>query len=477
MRRLRRRARPGGDPQVPHERPAVRKPRGGRRRHPGRVRDEADRWLKRLTEYGVPNGPINDVEDVVHYEQTTARDLVVEHHDPDWEEVFEKNHSGIHFLNTNFLSLPDGSAFMKAVVCHGFEDSEIVEIPRPSIKPNEVLIEVERVQLSVTECKLYQGDEIAHYDTVQARLQDGDARLFGHEFCGQIVDTGDAVSRLSSGDFVYAPGKISCYDCNYCLEGYPHLCAEKESIGYDRPGALAEYVALPVTPLSQLPKEVSPAEGAAMQPLASSLLCVIDAKIQPGDIVAVIGTGVMGYQCAQLAQVFGASRVFCVDVRELPLELAAAHGITPIYAPETDPIQRILDATDGIGADVVFEAVGGDQMHATSGHDPLSQAFQAVRIGGTITQIGHITGEISLTPRVARSKCVDWVNPRKGVVSLGPNMNTGELAPRFVADEVVSIAETVTQELNGLDSFEQAVDITMNKAEYNAFGPPQILIS
>lgn len=383
----------------------------------------------------------------------------------------------MHFLNTNLLSPSRESVFMKAVVCQGFEDSELVEIPRPSIESNEVLIEVKRVQLSVTECKLYQGEEIAHYDTVRARLQDGEARLFGHEFCGQIVETGEAVSRFSSGDFVYAPGKISCYNCNYCLEGYSHLCPEKESIGYDRPGALAEYVALPATPLGQLPDEVSPAEGAAMQPLASSVLCAIDAEIQPGDIVAVIGTGVMGYQCAQLAQVFGASQVFCVDVRERPLELAAAHGVTPIYAPDTDPIQRILDETDGIGADVVFEAVGGDQTHATSGREPLSQAFQAVRTGGTITQIGHIIGDISLTPRVARSKCVNWVNPRKGVVSLGPNMNTGELAPRFVADEVVSIAETVTHELDGLDSFEQAVDITLNKAEYDAFGPAQILVN
>lgn len=366
---------------------------------------------------------------------------------------------------------------MRAVVCEAFGESSVTDVPVPSVGPDEVLIEVRRVQLSVTECNLYHGEEISHYEAVRDRIENGDARVFGHEFCGDVVEVGDDVAAFEPDDRVYAPGKIPCGECAYCKAGRELHCSDKDYIGYDMPGALAEYVALPAEPLCRVPEDISDAETAAMQPLASSVLCLREAGIEQGDIVAVVGTGVMGFQCAQLALLHGASDVIAIDIDETKLDIAERRGLLPVDAGSADPIEAVRDHTTGIGADVVIEAVGGDQSHGTDGSDPLAQATDMAARGGTVVQVGYIIGDLTLTPRVLRSKSVDWINPVTGARDLGPNRTTGTLAARLVEQGRVSIDEYITHELPGLESFERAVKMTLNKDEYDALGPTQIVLS
>ncbi len=367
---------------------------------------------------------------------------------------------------------------MYAVLCTDFEESTVGEVETPTPGPGEVRIDVSRVQLSVTECLLYRGADTAHADEIARRLRETDSgtQLFGHEFCGTVAAVGDGVTGFAVGDRVYAPGKIRCGECAYCRSGHGHLCADVVSFGYDLPGALAESVVLPEEPLCRLPDGVSDAEGAAMQPMASSVLCALDAGIEAGDTVLVVGGGVMGFQCAMLAKRFGAGEAFVSDVRDAPLGVVDDHGLTPIDARTDDPATVVRDATDGVGADVVFEAVGGSLDHATDGNGPVATAFDAVRRGGTVLQVSHVEGDVPITPRLLRSKSVRWVNPRKGVIDVTPDTNTGELAASLVASGDVPIGEYVTHELDGLASFEEAVAITLEKGEYGALGPAQMVL-
>lgn len=365
---------------------------------------------------------------------------------------------------------------MHAVYCHDFGESTVETADRPETGAGEVLLEVHRVQLSVTECALYRGSEIAHYESIRDRLDEGPARLFGHEFCATVVDRGTGITDLDIGDRVYAPGKIPCRECHYCESGYELYCPSKTYIGYDIPGALAEYVSLPAAALGTVPDVLSDREVAALQPLASSVLCVSRSPLRAGDVVAVFGTGVMGYQCAQLALAHGAARVLAVDVDERKLELAGERGLEPIDATTTDPVEAVRDATDGVGADVVFEAVGGDQSNATTGTDPIAQAMAAVRTGGSVVQVGYIIGDVQLSARALRSKSITWHHPVTGVASIGPGRDTGQLAAELVASGRVSIEEYVTHELSGLEEFETAVEITANKDEFDARGPAQLVL-
>lgn len=366
---------------------------------------------------------------------------------------------------------------MQAIVCHGFKDGRLESIPEPEPAAGEVKVAIERVQLSVTECALYRREEITHYEAVKTRLNDGPARLFGHEFCGRIVERGTGVSGFEIGERVYAPGKVPCHECRQCERGFELHCPNKTYLGYDTPGALAEYATFPAEALCGVPDAVSDAEVAAMQPLASAVLAVEEAEIGAGDVVAVVGSGVMGYQCAQLAADRGARTVIGIDVDSEKLGVLADRGLETVDATETDPVDRVLESTTGVGADVVFEAVGGDQSRGTNGSDPLAQAFKMARSGGTVVQVGYIVGDIALAPRKIRSKSVDWINPVTGVTAPTPNTTTGELAAELVASDRVLIKEYVTHELDGLGSFEEAVEITLNKEAYGARGPAQLVLS
>lgn len=364
---------------------------------------------------------------------------------------------------------------MEAVVCYDFNESAIEDVPRPEPEAGEVLVKVNRVQLSVTECNVYRGKAMRHHDEVAAAVEDGGALLFGHEFCGEIAELGPSAEGFEVGDRVFAPGKISCGECPYCRAEYRHLCRDTVGLGYERPGALAEYFTIPTEPLEKLPDGVSNAEGAALQPLASAMLCAHDADIETGDVVTTIGTGIMGYQCGQLALAMGASRVFAVDVVPEKLELAEKRGMIPIDARTQDPVEEIRDATDGIGSDVVFEAVGGDQHSITDGSDPIAQAFEIARVGGTLLQIGHLFGDLSFNGSAMRSKKLTYRHPRMGSLRTGPNGETGKLAAELVASGRVSISEYVTHELDGLSSFEEAVSLTLDNEE--GLGPAQMVVS
>lgn len=364
---------------------------------------------------------------------------------------------------------------MKAVVTHDFNEATVEDVSRPEPGEKEVLVEVDTVQLSVTECFRYRGEEIAGHQKTQEKLAKGSVQQFGHEFAGEIVELGPGVEDFAVGDRVYAPGKISCLDCIYCDTGFEEYCPNKIGVGSDRPGALSAYFTIPTQPLAKLPDEVSYSEGAALQPLASALLCVFDGRITMGDVVTVLGCGVMGYQSAQIANELGASDVYAIDVVEQKLEHAASRGIHPIDATEADPIEFIKSETGGVGSDIVYASVGGTQSQER-GNRPFDQAFEMVRKGGTVVQVGHIIGDITITPRKMRSKCVDWVNPTKGTLSLSPNCDTGDLAAELVATDRISISEFITHQLDGLESFDEAVDITLDKAEYDALGPAQIKV-
>ena len=369
---------------------------------------------------------------------------------------------------------------MDAVITTDYESFRIADVPVPTPDEDEVLLEVNRVQLSVTECWMWKGD-LEPSSQLDDRIRNGDGRVFGHEFAATIVEAGENVTDFDVGDRVYAPGKMTCGSCAYCERGYRLLCENSQTIGFKgNSGALAEYFTVPTEPLRTLPDAVSNAEGAAMQPLADSLQTVYDADVTAGDVVAVIGAGVMGQQCGQVASHLGADRVYTVDIAEEKLDVAVDAGLIPINGRESDPVAEIRDRTDGIGADVVFTAVGGEQTSMTDGSDPRAQAFRMVRSGGTIVPRGILTNdEIAFDSKAMRMKAIDIVHPLspRGVSSTGPNGDLGTLAPQLVASGRISIEPFVDYELDGLESFGRAVEITTNKGEYGALGPAQIVVS
>lgn len=365
---------------------------------------------------------------------------------------------------------------MDAIVVDDFGSASVETVPDPSVAADELLVSIDRVQVSATECALFQGQDVMGSEIIRERLEAGDGRLFGHEFCGTVEEVGAKTTRFSVGDRVYAPGKITCGTCPYCQDGFHPLCEDYQTLGTHRAGALAELVAAPADIFRTLPDDVSDAEGAALQPLADVTLSVHDVGVSPGDTVAIIGTGVMGYYCGQVMMAHGAGTVLAIDIDDTKVGLAESRGMTGIDASAQEPVDAVEALTDERGADLVVEAVGGEQTNATDGMDPLAQAFRMVRPGGTILQTGIIGGSLSVEPRKFRAKAVRWHNPKQGMVQPSPSMDIGDLAVELVASDRVSITEYITHEVQGLSAFEEAVAITANQAEHDALGPAQIIV-
>jgi threonine 3-dehydrogenase len=211
--------------------------------------------------------------------------------------------------------------------------------------------------------------------------------VIGHEFAGEIVQSGAEVTGLSVGQVVTAEGHIVCGHCLQCRTGNSHICKNTRIIGVDRDGAFAEFITMPtsnVLPLQGIPTEI----GAIMDPMGNAFHTVLTAEI-PGSTVLVVGCGPIGCFAVGIARAAGAARVIATDINPKRLALASRVGAhVVVNAATEDVVQTVTAETAGEGADVVCEMSGVPSA--------LHQAFRAVRLGGRVQLLGIPKGEVSI---------------------------------------------------------------------------------
>jgi threonine 3-dehydrogenase len=251
---------------------------------------------------------------------------------------------------------------------------DLVEVPIPSIRPNEVLVKVEATALCGSDIHFYNWDDFA-----QRRIQP--PIVLGHEFCGEIVEVGSAVADHKLGDFVTADSHIVCGKCDVCKMGLQHICQNLKIFGNDVPGSFAQYLPVPETSLWPLSRAIASEVGAIMEPLGGATQAVLIEPVTARSVV-IFGDGPIALFGAGVAHAAGARKVYLVGMVASRLEIArtmGAHMTFNINDP-LDPVQAILDDTHGIGADVVVEMAGAPQA--------VKNAFAVVRKGGRVTTFG-----------------------------------------------------------------------------------------
>ncbi len=269
---------------------------------------------------------------------------------------------------------------MKALVYPAWDTIEIRDVPPPRAAPGEVVLRVAAVGIC--------GSEV---EAVASRSPRRPPPLvMGHEFCGEVETVGDEVSDVKPGDRVVASSLVTCGRCVECRAGASHLCPRRQVFGMNRPGAFAEYVAVPASVLFPLPERVSPIQGALVEPLGNAVhvWSLIAARFP--ETVVVLGCGTIGLMALQVAKAGGALRLVGVDTNESRLELAHAVGAEPLFNPvRHDVVAEVRQFTRGRGADVVIDAVGSPATRKA--------AVEAARPGGEIVWIGlhGDVGEIS----------------------------------------------------------------------------------
>ena len=205
---------------------------------------------------------------------------------------------------------------MKALVYEGPKLMNIRKLPVPSPQPGEVLIRIERVGICGSELSGYLG----HNSLRKPPL------VMGHEFSGVVAEIGDGVAKLKLGDRVTVNPLITCGECRYCTTGSAQLCAKRNLIGAHRPGAFAEYVAVPEKNVYLLEDHVTFDEGAFAEPFAVAVhLCRL-LQLDPTNRLLIMGAGPIGLFTLQVAQVYGLKNIVVVDLNEERLEIVKELG-------------------------------------------------------------------------------------------------------------------------------------------------------
>jgi (R,R)-butanediol dehydrogenase/meso-butanediol dehydrogenase/diacetyl reductase len=270
---------------------------------------------------------------------------------------------------------------MKAAVYHAAGDVRIEERDVPTAVAGEALIKVLRSGMCGTDASEYKsGPKIFATQTKHPMSGHHGPMILGHEFIGEIVGDVDSASGFTTGDLVASGAGISCGTCKRCLEMRTNLCEKYVTLGLNRDGGMAEYVAVPTSTLVKVPAGLSVDAAGIAQPLAVGLHAARRAGVRDDDKVLLIGAGAIGtFVLAGLKSLYNAE-VTVLDFGGSRLEraarLGADHTVDVGDNAEAD-IRRIFGES---GIDVIIEASGAPGQ--------LQFAIGLVRQGGNILQVG-----------------------------------------------------------------------------------------
>jgi len=239
------------------------------------------------------------------------------------------------------------------------------DVPDPSIGINDVLIRVQLTGICGTDLHIYQWDDWAQR-TIPAPM------VIGHEFVGEIVQVGSNVSDFRPGELVSGEGHVVCGRCRNCLAGRRHLCAHTQGVGVNRPGAFAEYIALPMSNIWRHSPSVCRDIAAIFDPFGNATHTALSFPVL-GEDVLITGAGPIGIMAAAVARHAGARHVVISDVNPYRLELARKVGVTLALNPAETSIaeaQKRLGMQEGfdVGLEMSGNAAAFRDMLANMSH-------------------------------------------------------------------------------------------------------------
>ena len=239
---------------------------------------------------------------------------------------------------------------MKAAVWDGVPEMEVRNLPKPEPSANEALVRVSHIGIC--------GSDLFHVSGKNPRVRP--PMILGHEMSGILekLGSGGEASGWKPGDRVGVIPLRKCGKCRYCLSGQENLCIEANLIGHQSPGGYAEYVNIPLNNLVKIPDAVALSEAYILEPLSIAVHAFSSVKVNPGSKVIVLGGGAIGILCAQLARILGATTIAVVDLSAFRLEIAEKAGFIAVDNRKDDIEQVLQEHFDGIGADILIEAVG-----------------------------------------------------------------------------------------------------------------------
>jgi len=339
---------------------------------------------------------------------------------------------------------------MKAIVWNGPEEMAIEEVPEPTVEPGTVIVRPEAVGICGSEIEGYLG-----------RMGNRTPPLvMGHEFAGTVTEVGEGVDEDLVGREVAVNPLSSDGTCPLCRAGYTNLCPNRRLIGIHSPGGFAEYVLAPVQNVYPLPEGVGTRTGALAEPLANGVHAVRLAD-EPVEHAVVIGAGTIGLMCLQAAVLDGIPEVSVVEPHEARREQALGLGAHAAYASGAEAREALEEPTEGLGADLVLDAVGAEATRRMAVEELLRPGGCVVFVGlhdddTTLGFHGVVRGQLDLRGSYAFTaedyeQALEWlVDGRAGIGELPPVLPLEE-GPDAFADLVKGPSEQIKVFLAGTE--------------------------
>jgi 2-desacetyl-2-hydroxyethyl bacteriochlorophyllide A dehydrogenase len=285
---------------------------------------------------------------------------------------------------------------MKAAQFYGGADIRVAEVTTPEPGPGEALVRVRAAGIC--------GSDLHGYRN-RKRAQSGPAvpTLKGHELAGEVAAMGDGVTGLQIGERVAVEPRhlVGCGLCAYCRRGDYHVCARRgmtpAGIRLGSTG-FAEYSLEPAHNLYRLPASIAMEEATLLDAYACGLHALRLAPVTPLSTVVIQGAGTIGLTALEIYRLAGARRVIVCGTHDRPLELAKKLGADAVInSARVNAIEAVRDLTEGQGAEIVVEAVGGTAATFTPGIEMCARM-------GTLVILGMYSKPLTLNVREAHTK-------------------------------------------------------------------------
>lgn len=260
---------------------------------------------------------------------------------------------------------------------------ELVDMPNPELGNNDVLIKVSAASICGSDVPIYYWDDVWTRNVVKSN------QIIGHEFCGTVVEVGGNVTNVKAGDFVSAEGHLFCNECFHCKTGEKHICPNLRLVGFDYPGAFAEYIVIPSRNIVQIPLEIPPEVGSILDPLGN-VVHACSKLPMVNSTVFISGCGPLGLMATLVSKLSGARTVIASDISNYRLDLAKKLGANITINPNENGFS---DAISSFSADQGKIDVHLEMSGSANG---LINGLTVLRPGGYSALVGLFKDEVTL---------------------------------------------------------------------------------
>lgn len=340
---------------------------------------------------------------------------------------------------------------MKAYVLEGINQLEYKEINKPELSAGYVLVEVQAAGICGSDIPRIFTTGTYHFPTIP-----------GHEFSGKVIEAFDETGASWIGKRVGVFPLIPCKECPPCQKEQYEMCNNYNYLGSRCDGGFAEYVAVPIWNLIELPKSVSFCEAAMLEPASVALHAVRRLDLSEVSSVALFGLGTIGIIIAQWLHIFGVKTVIATghsDKHGDVMKEVSSADYVYVDAHGRSVVDKIMELTNGTGVDAVLDCVANA--------DSLSDALNVVKPAGQVVLVGNPKGDVPM------DKNTYWKILRKQIRLTGTwnssfahsNEDDWHMVLQECAKGKLHLKELITHSLP-FDELYQGLEIMRDKKEY-----------